>query len=86
MEEPENNPFLHAKSKQMKKKESPKVRRQTSLTLVRNWKSVEKPTHNRESKILPVMDIGRLNSIRKTSLTAAKQKGKLDYQAYVPSQ
>ena len=48
MEETDSNPFLHGRSKQMKKKQdSPKVKRQSSLTLARNWKSIEKPVNNR---------------------------------------
>jgi hypothetical protein len=41
LEEADSNPFLHQKSKQFKsKRESPKISRQTSLTLVKGWKSI----------------------------------------------
>lgn len=48
MEDSDNNPFLHLKSKQIKvKRESPKIARQTSINLAKNWKSVEKVVLNR---------------------------------------
>lgn len=78
-EEVESNPFLNFKSKQLRKRESPKViKRQTSLNLAKNWKSIEKNAVSRESKVLPVMDIGKLNIIRRASYSTAKLKNKAE--------
>lgn len=50
--------------------------RQSSINLAKNWKSIEKVILNRQSKILPVMDIGELNSIKRNY--SHKNRGKLD--------
>ena len=75
----DNNPFLNLRSKQLKvKKDSPKIKRQSSLNLAKNWKSIQKVVNNRESKILPVMDVGKLNSIRR-GYNSVKSKPRIDY-------
>jgi hypothetical protein len=65
MEDADGNPFMVSKMKQTKITKSPRFKRQASLVLTTNWKSIEKITKVRETIGLPVMDVGKLNSIRK---------------------
>ena len=67
MEDADGNPFMISNMKQAKIAKSPRYKRQASLVLTNNWKSLEKNTKSRESIGLPVMDVGKLNSIKKSN-------------------